>query len=50
MKADEITKGDDGEDRTVKQHPPLVGRKKEASEENGMNNQRRRKKTPRIIQ
>lgn len=50
VKADEITKGDDGEDRTLKQCPAFVGRKEEASEENRMNNQRSRKKTSRIIQ
>lgn len=28
MKADEITKGDNGEDRTLKLYPHLVGRRK----------------------
>lgn len=41
VKADERTKGDNGEkDRMLEQYPPLVGRKKEASEGNRMNNQR----------
>lgn len=38
--ADETTKGDHGEDRTQSEYPPLVGRKKEASEGDRMNNQR----------
>lgn len=51
VKANEITKGDNGEkDRTLEQYPPLVGKKKEASEGNRMNNQRGRKKTSRVIQ
>lgn len=28
MRADGVTKGDNGEDRTLKQYPPLVGRRK----------------------
>lgn len=41
VKADEGTKGDNGEkDRTLEKCPPVVGRKKEASEGNRMNNQR----------
>ena len=50
MKSDEITKGDNGEDRTLEQYPSLVSRKKEASKGNRMNNQRDRKKTSQIVQ
>lgn len=50
VRADEITKGDNGEDRTLKLYPHLVGRRKKLSEENRMNNQRSRKKTSRIGQ
>lgn len=46
VKADERTKGDNGEkDRTLEQYPPLVGTKKEASEGNRMNNQREEENT-----